>query len=122
MTAQGENLFLDLFTLRFRPCTKDVLVAVLGEFLNVGLAQQPCIGHHYGLVESEARGELPDQRYHGMPLGDVALVNLIADGIATAGNEQTEEYLRAGVPAVLRKPHLRRSSSSAASKYSVVMS
>ena len=38
-----------------------------------------------------------------MPLGDVALVNLIADGIATAGNEQTEEYLRAGVLAVLRE-------------------
>ena len=83
---------LDLFTLRLRSCTNDVLVAVPGEFLDVGLAQQSSIGHHSGLVEAETRGDIKETVYLVNAVRHMQVALHIVHGLQLAARvEQTAD-------------------------------
>ena len=79
----------------------NIFVAVLRQFLNIRLREQPGIGYHNRMVEAMFPGQCLHYRDERLSLMDITLVNLVADGIAARCHQQAEEYLRAGMLPVL---------------------
>ena len=90
------------------PRPDDELVAFGLQTGYVLLRQQAGIRHDDGLAEAELGGHPADELHQRVPLEDVALVDVVSDGVAARGHQQAEEYLRVAVPPVLREPALAK--------------
>ena len=108
LQEHGDDGRLHGVGLVLHPRTYYIFVAVLGQLLDVRLGKQNGVGDHDGMVEEELLRQSLYGGDEGLPLEDVALENLIADGAAARRDEKTEEYLRAGVLAVLGEARLAK--------------
>ena len=90
------------------PGPDNELVAFLLQAGYVPFRQQAGIRHDDGLAEAELGGHPTDELHQRVPLEDVALVDVVSDGVASSGHQQAEEYLRVAVPPVLREPALAK--------------